>query len=167
MNLIGYLIAWLLFTGSGSTENTKIYIVRHAEKSTEPANDPHLNDAGKQRAQALKEMLANKNIAYIFSTNTNRTVETAYPFSMSVNIPIRYYSNDTLSQFLQMITSLKMNVLVIGHSNTILPMLDKLDLSHHIKTIPDNEYANLFIITVKQGKAADLKETTYGSVSSQ
>ena len=61
-----------------------------------------------------------------------------------------------------MITGLKKNVLIVAHSNTILTMLGELNLSHNITVISDDDYDKLFIITMKNGKAVSLKETTYG-----
>jgi phosphohistidine phosphatase SixA len=131
-----------------------IYIVRHAEKSTEPKNDPHLTAEGEQRAQALKILLQNKKIQQIFSTNTNRTKETAMPVSNLNNIPIQLYNNDTTSNFYKHIFLSKKNTLVIGHSNTVLKMLDSLHLQGKMKSIGDKEYDNLFIVKVKKYCAA-------------
>ena len=39
-------------------------------------NNPPLTEAGKQRAEALKEVLKTKKIGYVFSTNTLRTLST-------------------------------------------------------------------------------------------
>jgi phosphohistidine phosphatase SixA len=146
-----------------------IYIVRHAEKSTEPKNDPHLTGEGEQRAQALKILLQNKKIQQIFSTNTNRTKETAMPISNINNIPIQLYNNDTTSNFYKYIFLSKKNTLVIGHSNTVLKMLDSLHLLGKIKSIGDNDYDNLFIIKVKKycplcknPFKATLEESKYG-----
>jgi phosphohistidine phosphatase SixA len=127
-----------------------IYIVRHAEKSTEPKNDPHLTVQGEQRAIALKELLQNKKVKQIFSTNTNRTKETAMPISNLANIPIQLYNNDTTSNFYKHIFLSKKNTLVVGHSNTVLKMLDSLHLQGNVKSIGDNVYDNLFIVKVKK-----------------
>jgi len=168
MKFIFYISICLLFFGlSACQTSTNIYIVRHAEKSIVPADDPHLLPEGMQRAEALKDFLKNKNIGYIFSTNTNRTVKTATPLSQAINIPVQYYNNNTLPDFLQMITGLKKNVLIVAHSNTILTMLGELNLSHNITVISDDDYDKLFIITMKNGKAVSLKETTYGVPSPQ
>ncbi|MDQ6756760.1 MAG: hypothetical protein M3004_07470, partial [Bacteroidota bacterium] len=70
--------------------------------------------------------------------------------------------NDTLTNFLQRLVHLKKNILVVGHSNTILPMLDGLHLSHNINVIPDNDYEDFFLVTIKNNKAIKLKESTYG-----
>ena len=46
-------------------------------------------------------------------------------------------------------------------------MLGELNLSHNITVISDDDYDKLFIITMKNGKAVSLKETTYGVPSPQ
>jgi phosphohistidine phosphatase SixA len=149
-----------------------IYIVRHAEKSTEPKNNPHLTAKGEQRAIALKDLLETKKIQQIFSTNTNRTKETAMPISSFANVPIQLYNNDTTTNFYKHIFLSKKNTLVVGHSNTVLKMLDSLGLYGNVKSISDNEYDNLFIVKVKKYCAscknkfkAKLIETKYGAPS--
>jgi len=141
--------------------------VRHAEKSTAPANDPHLTKDGKQRAETLKDLLKIKNINSIFSTQTNRTEETAKPLSMLLNIPVQYYGNDTLPEFLQTVAALKKNTLIVGHSNTTVTMISSLRFRQTITYINEDDYDNLFIIKVKNGKAVKLTETTYGTNSPQ
>jgi phosphohistidine phosphatase SixA len=141
------LLLFILLT-SGCYHN--IYIVRHAEKSTDPKNDPYLTAQGEQRAEALKLLLQNKKIKQIFSTNTNRTKETAKPMSSFTNIPIQLYNNDTISNFYKHIFLSKKNTLVIGHSNTVLNMLDTLGLVRRIQSIGDKEYDNIFIVKVKK-----------------
>ncbi len=149
-----------------------IYIVRHAEKSTNPKSDPHLTAQGEQRAVSLKILLQNKKIKQIFSTNTNRTKETAKPISSFTSIPFQLYSNDTISNFYKQIFLSKKNTLVIGHSNTVLNMIDSLGLKRKIKTIADDAYDNIFVIKVKKycrsclnPFKASLKETKYGNVN--
>ena len=155
----------LCVIGINCTAVNKIYVVRHAEKGTEPANNQHLTEVGVKRAQALKDLLIDKKIVKIFSTNTNRAVETAYPLSKAINVEMQYYAMDTVQAFLQRLVNAKTNTLVIGHSNTILPMFDKLGLHHNLTSIGDFDYNNLFIINIKNGKAIKLEETTYGAVN--
>jgi phosphohistidine phosphatase SixA len=140
-------------------------MVRHAEKSAVPADNPHLTEEGKTRAIALKELLKDKNISHIYSTNYNRTKETATPLSTSTSVNIELYKNDTTIKFLNKVKALKGNSLVVGHSNTVINMLDSLGVSHSITNIPDNDYDNLFIIKVKNGNVKSLTESTYGAVS--
>ena len=81
------LVALLGLMTISCTSTSRIYVVRHAERGTPApgsnmaANNPPLSEAGEQRAQALKGLLQDKKVAYIFSTNTVRTMSTAQPLS--------------------------------------------------------------------------------------
>ncbi len=161
--ILSACIVFLFLTSCSSIHH--IYIVRHAEKSTEPADDPHLTAEGRLRAEALGELLKDRDIKAIFSTHTNRTMETATPLSKLVNLPIEYYGNDTLPAFLKRVIALDQNVLIVGHSNTSITMISDLGLDHTITFIPDDDYDNLFVIDIKKGKAVKITETTYGALS--
>jgi 2,3-bisphosphoglycerate-dependent phosphoglycerate mutase len=166
MKLLIYTLVFLVAGFTSSCQNTnEIYIVRHAEKGTEPANNPPLTTEGKQRAETLKQLLKDKNIGAIFSTPTARTMETAKPLSNLINVPVQFYNSDTMAVFLQKVIDLKKNVLIVAHSNTILPMLDALHLSHNATGIPDTVYSNVFIIRTKGNKAETVTETTYEAMS--
>jgi broad specificity phosphatase PhoE len=135
------------------------YIVRHAEKATVTqgsdmmANDPPLSDAGKARAQALKEVLKDKKIAYIYSTNTIRTRTTAEPLSQLTGVAIQTYGPKPDSAFIQQLKSLNKNVLIVGHSNTVDDIVNMLCNEQKVPAdLQDNEYDNLFIVTKKKGK---------------
>ena len=143
----------------------EIYIVRHAEKGMLPVYDPPLTDEGKQRAELLRDILKDKSIKAIFSTKTTRTTETAMPLSKAINVPVENYGVDTLNRFLQRVIGLKKNALIVGHSNTIVPMLDGLALPHHITTIPDSSYNNIFILKVKNRKPVKIIETTFEALA--
>lgn len=161
MKFLHYIFLFLSIGFAGCQSSNEIYMVRHAEKSTAPANDPLLTDKGKVRSESLKDLLKDKNIKAIFSTRTIRTTETATPLSMLINMPIQFYSNDTTITFMQRVINLKKNALIVGHSNTLLPMLDALHLSHSITSIPDAVHNNIFIIKTKNGKPVKVTETTY------
>jgi len=149
--------------------SSKIYIVRHAEKDS-VGQDPNLTPAGIQRAIDLADYMGNKKIKNIYSTNTNRTKQTAGPLSERKGLKIQVYENDTLQKFLYRILESGNNALIVGHSNTSIRMLKELSLTPGIKSIPDDDYDNLFIITLKSrsgpsGFRLKLKETTYGKKS--
>jgi phosphohistidine phosphatase SixA len=162
----GILSCFLLMIMLSCT-STRIYIVRHAEKAAEPVADPGLTEAGIERAQQLSKMLDGKKIASIYSTHTTRTLETARPLSLKTGIRIQEYRNDTLARFLFRVIEQEKNTLIIGHSNTVLKMLDELQIAHKKKEITDSDYSNLFVITIKPRNPAgyryQLKETTYGA----
>ncbi|HEY6063433.1 MAG TPA: phosphoglycerate mutase family protein [Chitinophagaceae bacterium] len=162
----------VVFFSCGNT----YYIVRHAEKATgiDPATmmtatDPPLSIEGQERALKLKEMLSGKNIKYIFSTNTTRTISTAKPLKeLFLNMPIQLYSSkpDSMDSFIQRLKSIrKGNVLIVGHSNTVDDIANKLCGN---KVVPgdlkDNEYDNLFVVK-RKGKGFVFKAEKYGAPS--
>ena len=109
-------ILYILLIFFSSCRSVKYYIVRHAEKETAAAgttmstpNDPPLSAAGRVRAIELKEVLRDKGITYIFSTNTVRTISTAHPLDElrgATRIEI-YDTKDSLDQFIQKLKGIK------------------------------------------------------------
>lgn len=152
-----------------SCTTNKIFIVRHAEKAAAPRDNPNLNQSGNDRARDLAFLLNHRNIRRIYATETNRAIETATPLSQMIDVPVERYSNDTLLKFLVKVVQSEQTSLIIGHSNTVLRMLEELEIAHRIRTIADNDYDNLFIIKVRKGNPIGykyrLKERTYGRQS--
>ena len=159
------LLATALFASSCSST---IYIVRHAEKA-DSVGDPNLTTAGQTRAQQLATLMANKNISEVYSTETNRTLQTAQP-TVAANSPtVRRYSNDTLASFVtKRLKPLGKNRLVVGHSNTILSIAQLLGTTPTLTSISEEDYDNLLIVKRKRcwGRLkVTLTETTYGAPS--
>ena len=160
----------IIFSSCGSV---KYYIVRHAEKETVAAgttmstpNDPPLSAAGRVRAIELRGALTGKGIRYIFSTNTIRTISTAQPFNElrgATKIEL-YNTRDSLDHFIGGIQHIqKGNVLIVGHSNTVDDIVNKLCGEVKVPNdLPDTEYDNLYIVT-KKGKHYKFENKTYGT----
>jgi len=171
MKFIVLVLSVFLF----SCGNT-FYIVRHAEKAAgiDPQTmmsltDPPLTIEGQERALKLKEMLSGKNIRHIYSTNTLRTISTAKPLKeLFLNVPLKIYSSkaDSMELFIQQLKAIKKgNVLVVGHSNTVDDLANKLCGTSVIPgDLKDNEYDNLFIIK-RNGNKFSFKREKYGSPS--
>ena len=150
------------------------YIVRHAEKAKgiDPATmmtatDPPLTLEGQERALKLKEMLSGKNIRHFYSTNTLRTISTARPLKeLFLNTSIRLYSSkpDSMDAFIQQLKTIrKGNVLVVGHSNTVDDIVNKLIGKTVVAgDLKDNEYDNLFVVK-RKGKGFVFKAEKYGA----
>lgn len=150
-----------------SCSSAKIFFVRHAEKSTVTKTDPPLTPEGEQRAKDLERILKGKTIKHIYSTQTKRTISTAKPLAETLSIPIEYYTHDTMPKFLYRVLESGENALVVGHSNTVLKMIEELDLRPSKKEIPDKEYDNLFVVYLKNkngrgGYTLHLKELKFG-----
>ena len=165
-----YLSFILVFVSS--CLSVKYFVVRHAEKEVPSAgivmstpNDPPLSSAGKVRAIELGQELKDKNIRYIFSTNTNRTISTAKPLKDLIGADIELYNTrDSLDFLIQKLKAIKKgNSLIVGHSNTVDDIVNKLCGEIKLpKDLPDSEYDNLYLVT-KKGKKIRFENKTYGT----
>jgi phosphohistidine phosphatase SixA len=126
--------------------------VRHAEKaivdSTVKSSDVPLSEQGTNRAENLKIQLQDKNIKFIFSTNTIRTKATAEPLSKQTGIPIEIYDGSDTS-VVQRLKNLKGNVLIIGHSNTVDNLVNGLVGKQVLNDLNENQFGDLFIVHKK------------------
>ena len=147
-------IIFVLVWGLCSCTNTHFYIVRHAEKSTNPTSDPELTLEGKKRAEKLKGILKTKDIQQIYSTKTVRTLNTAKPLANLINLEVKFYDAKNQNQFIKELKSSKKNTLVVGHSNTIRYLVNGLSEKEVLKKdLEDSEYNFLFHIKKnKKGK---------------
>jgi len=149
-----------------SCKTTSYYIVRHAEKETPATNttmtsDVPLSEAGKQRAEALKDLLKKENIKHVFSTNYIRTKSTAQPLVDVIHIPIETYDPKD-PQFVSKLKTLNGNVLVVGHSNTVDDLVNELTGKKEIQgDLPDSEYGDLFVVK-KKGKRMSFERKHFG-----
>ncbi len=147
------------------------YVVRHAEKEapqgteTMMNNNPPLSETGKLRAEALKEVLKTKKIGYVFSTNTLRTLSTAEPVKNYFNLTTEIYEPAPNESFISHLLSVKKNALIVGHSNTVDDIVNKLCGSVKIPAdLPDTAYDNLFVIR-KKGKKMIFENKKFGELS--
>ena len=171
MKSIFFLAIALAFCSCGSV---KYFIVRHAEKESpttgntmSTTGDPALSAAGKASAIELMDELKDDNIIYIFSTNTTRTISTAQPLNNlrgATHIELYSSSKDSLDNFIQKIKTIrKGNSLIVGHSNTVDEIVNKLCGTVQVTSdLKDSDYDNLFIVT-KKGKNYEFTKKIYGT----
>lgn len=134
-----------------SSCTTSFYVVRHAEKSATPKEDPLLTESGSQRAERLKTILENKGIEKIYSTKTVRTMTTGKPLADAKSIQIEIYEPKNQTALIQTLKKSNQNTLVVGHSNTIRHIINGLSEKEYLKKdLEDSEYSNLYL--VKRGK---------------
>ena len=159
------LIGVYAFTASNTT--TTYYLVRHAEKAENTmASDVPLSEAGMQRAQALSEMLKNKKIGTIYSTDYLRTKSTAQPLADKIGITIQAYDPSDSTFISRMINTgnkdKEGNMLIVGHSNTVDDIVNNLAGSRVVPgDLPDTQYGDLYIIKQK-GKKFTYHKSHFG-----
>jgi len=163
MKTIYYIFFIGLVTFQSCAQNTKkaedlntttYYLIRHAEKDrTDKTNrDPHLNEAGKQRAEKWAKYFKDVEFDAVYSTNYNRTKETAAPTVKTKNIKIQYYDPTNLN-FEEFLTHTKgKTVLIVGHSNTTPMFTNKLLGSDKYDDMDDDDNARLFKVTINKNK---------------
>jgi 2,3-bisphosphoglycerate-dependent phosphoglycerate mutase len=163
-----YKLIVLLAVLSVSCKTTSYYIVRHAEKQTATTastttmtSDVPLSEGGKQRAQALKDLLAKEKIKYVFSTNYIRTKSTAQPLADDIHVPIEIYDPKD-PQFISKLKALNGNTLIIGHSNTVDDVVNELTGRKEIQgDLQDSEYGDLFVVK-KKGRRITFERKHFG-----
>lgn len=144
---------------------TVIYLVRHAEKViTDPnAPDPDLSLAGYARAQALQQYLRGIPIAAFFASPYQRTRRTLAPLAAGREI-LTYETHDAgaVRDWILKEYAGK-TVLVAGHSNTVLELIETWGAARPVPAIADTKYDYIFKITVRPGKKAKVETATYGA----
>lgn len=131
-----------------------LFLVRHAERATTPANqptgkmmadDPPLSTAGQERAVRLASLLASAEVKHIFTTEFLRTRQTAAALSERSNVKIVMAAANDPDPLVQQVRKVAGNVLIVGHANTIPELLKRLGVKQAV-TIGENEYDNLFVL---------------------
>lgn len=136
---------------------TTVVIVRHAEKANTPKANPPLTDAGRARAELLAKMLRTAGVSAVYTSGFARTDQTAKPIADAVGVALTRYDarhSRALAELLKRASAGSVG-LVVGHSNTIPDLLAALGVDRRrLPTIADDEYDNLFVVTLFQGKAS-------------
>jgi broad specificity phosphatase PhoE len=140
-----------------SEKPTIVILARHAEKGTEPANDPPLTAVGEARARALWDAVKDAGVEAIIATQFARTKQTAAPTAMATGLTVEVVptSADPNSARVMADAIRKhagQTVLVIGHSNTV-PMVIAALGAKEPAPICDASYDNLYVVTIRDGKA--------------
>lgn len=143
---------------------TTLIISRHAETSGLGSN-PNLSAAGMERANELARILKPNKLNQVYSSNFNRTIQTATPAANNNSLsPIIYDPNNQADWIQNVIQNNKnKNVLILGHSNTVPALLNILTGSNQYTLIPDTEYNNLFIVVLSEKGKANVIHMKYGS----
>lgn len=135
------------------------YLIRHAEKDRgdKTNKDPYLIQAGRERANNWKKYFKNVKFDMVYSTNYNRTKETAMPTAKDNNLVLKFYdpSDIKIEEFMEKTKG--KTVLIVGHSNTTPKFVNQLLGEDKYEDISDDNNANLYIVTItKDGKTSEL-----------
>jgi broad specificity phosphatase PhoE len=136
--------------------------VRHAEKAATPSDDPPLNEAGLRRAEDLAHVLASTGVNAIYTSQYQRTRQTAEPTAKLLNLPITQLDGADPEACAARIRDEHRGetVLVVGHSNTIPAIIS--GLGAKVPTIPDSDYDNLYVVHLPADGPATVISLQYG-----
>jgi len=140
-----------------SQATTTMIFVRHAEKALVPVDDPGLSPEGQLRAAELARQLVDADVVAgidaIYSTPYRRTMETAKPVADALGLEINTYNFDPDEDGEDIVDSMVRAhkgkiILVVGHSNTLSGLIAALGASKKVPPIAENEYDNLYLISI-------------------
>ncbi|WOD43131.1 SixA phosphatase family protein [Hwangdonia lutea] len=139
-----------------SIETSTYYFIRHAEKdrSDQTNKNPHLTEIGKKRAEHWSQILAHVKFDAIYSTDYNRTKETAQPTATKNGLELTLYHPYKLDKNSFLKDTQGKTVLVVGHSNTTPKFVNAILGFNKYEDINDSNNGNLYIVTVIDGKIA-------------
>ena len=148
----------LKIEGFNDAETTIFFLLRHAEKDTSGGTNADLNPIGRGRAAILPKILKKIKISGVYSTDKPRTRNTAAPVAKAKGQTVVIYDAKKQAEFIKNLLNqgAGKRYFIVGHSNTIPQMAYQILRGDEKPTadLADDEYARLFIVSVKKGKEA-------------
>jgi 2,3-bisphosphoglycerate-dependent phosphoglycerate mutase len=143
-----YFAVILLIMNTSYSQETTIYLIRHAEKA-DGSSDPHLSEAGHLRAAKWAEWLSSKSVTQLYSTPYNRTKETLQPLADKIKAEIVTYNPSQLDLKELAGRHSGKSIVVAGHSNTIPHYVNNLIGKALYTDLSESEFGVMYIITIQ------------------
>lgn len=140
------------------TRPTTIYLIRHAEKADATANT-ELSNAGKLRAENWAKHFKGKKIAAVYSTDYNRTLQTAAPIAKQAGLEVQKYSHREFDLKKLALQHQGHIIVVVGHSNTIPGYVNAATGVKTYEDIAETEFGTIFEM-IFENNTARAKQTT-------
>jgi broad specificity phosphatase PhoE len=161
--LIQHIIDTMTVTELVEDTATTFILLRHAETAG-AGSDPGLSAAGLERAEELARVLQGVALDGIYSSNYNRTKQTAQPLATSKGLTTTTYPATVLDPLAEGILENNHGkaVVVLGHSNTVPLLLNILTGTDDFSNLPETQYDNLFIVSVFEKGRSKVVHLKYG-----
>lgn len=139
------------------TTTSTYYFIRHAEKDrTDSTNtNPHLTEAGVIRANNWSRILGEVKFDAVYSTDYNRTKETAQPTADKNGLDITIYDPRAIDAAAFLEETKGKTVLVVGHSNTTPAFVNSVIGNEKYADIDDANNGNIYIVTISNDQIID------------
>jgi len=144
---------------------TVVIAVRHAEVEAGAGTDPKLSLLGQERAARLARVLAklqgDHGVDAVFASEMLRTQQTVAPLAQSLSLPTNVLPVAGWAELPSRLLNEQRGkvVLVVGHSNTLPPLIDA--LSGESVSIAESEYDRLYIVFVPRLSRVRLLQLSY------
>lgn len=153
--LSGLLVIALAFWLLSAASTTTVFVMRHAEKVTVPADDPDppLSPAGEARALELAQHFGRapkgQGLDAIIVTELRRTQETVQPLANRLGIPVIVVpaKEPTLAAKRALAENRGGRVLIVGHSDTVPQIVKELS-GEDVGEMSDTEYGIVYVVAV-------------------
>ena len=124
-----------------------IFLMRHADKVSDAYDSP-LNDQGHRRSRCLANMLGDAHIEQIFTSNLQRTQQTAAPLASRLQLKPVAIPADKPDELVDAIRSGSAgNVLVVWHGGSLPGVLRALG-GPEVAPIGNAEYDRFYVLTL-------------------
>jgi hypothetical protein len=134
-------------TGVRAQATRTVYLVRHADKVSDDTDAP-LSEAGRVRAQCLAKTLQDAKIEQIFTSDLQRTQQTAAPLADQLHLkPVAIPISKPADVVTAVRASSARSVLVVWHDQTLPGILRGLG-APEITPIGHLEYDRFFVVTL-------------------
>ena len=142
--------------------DTMFFLARHAEKQN-VAEDPRLSEDGRLRAAQLADLLTDADLTSIHSTDYRRTRETAQAVAKRLGLEVGLYDPTEPGELLDELQDTGGRHLLIGHSNTVPDMVDRLGGEPYGAIDEEGEYDRLYVVTLDEDGSASTLLLRYGN----
>ncbi|HYE64680.1 MAG TPA: phosphoglycerate mutase family protein [Pyrinomonadaceae bacterium] len=166
--LMPALAAVLLICGYiyASRPATTLIIVRHAEKSAAPPDNPPLSAEGEARALTLMQVVEGADVKAVYASQFPRTQQTVQPLAERLRLPVTNVNADDVEGLVEQVLTNHAGavVLIASHSNKIPLIIEALG-GGPIPPIAETEYDQLYIVTVPPLGKTRVIQLKYGKTS--
>jgi phosphohistidine phosphatase SixA len=166
MGIVGAAVAVLLTAALEAAAQQAVIVVRHAEKADQTA-DTALSAKGQARARALADLLRAAGVTHVIASEYLRSRETAAPLATALGLTVEQVPARDLPALVARLRAVDAAsiVVVVGHSNTIPPMLTALGWPDTL-SLQDGDYDDVFVLAPHPGQRASMVRLKYGQPSS-
>ena len=111
-------------------------------------------------------MFGDAGINAIYATQFKRTQQTVKPLTDRIRVPVTVLDSKQTDELVSQIqtTHRGQTIFISGHSNSVPSIVSVLS-NERFSEIPDNEYDNLFIVTIYRFGKAKVTKLKYGNKS--